>query len=321
MQVVGQKIVVLGTGGTLAGTAASASDNVGYAAAQVGIGELLARIPGLRKVDIEVEQVAQVDSKDMSFAVWRDLARRCAHALARDDVTGVVVTHGTDTIEETAYFLQAVLAPSKPVVLTCAMRPSTSLQADGPQNIVDAVRVASSPGAQGVVVVCAGVIHDARAVAKVHHYRLDPFASGDAGPIGYVEAGALRRVGEWPGPGLGASASRIDMLDASEWPRVEIVMNYAGADGALVRALVANGVDGIVVAGTGNGTIHHALSAALRDAAAAGVKVARTSRTAFGGVIAVDAEEFAATSLSPVKARVALLLELLSSKVPQAPAR
>ena len=120
------KIVVLGTGGTLAGAAATPGDNVGYKAAQFGIGELLARIPSLQGVPIESEQVAQVDSKDMTFAIWRDLAARCAHWLAQDDVAGIVVTHGTDTIEETSFFLQEVLAPAKPVVLTCAMRPSTA---------------------------------------------------------------------------------------------------------------------------------------------------------------------------------------------------
>ncbi len=178
--------MVLGTGGTIAGTAASAADNIGYTAAQLGIDELLAGVPQLRGHAIEAEQVAQLDSKDMDFATWQLLAARCAHWLSDDGVQGIVITHGTDTLEETAWFLQAVLNPSKPVVMTCAMRPATALTPDGPQNLLDAVAVASTRGARGVVAVCAGAIHSALDVRKVHTYRADAFGSGDAGVLGYV---------------------------------------------------------------------------------------------------------------------------------------
>jgi L-asparaginase len=298
-----RKIVVLGTGGTLAGAAPSAGDNVGYKAAQFGIGELLARIPSLQGVPIESEQVAQVDSKDMTFAIWRDLAARCAHWLEQDDVAGIVVTHGTDTIEETSFFLQEVLAPSKPVVFTCAMRPATAISPDGPQNIVDAITVASSKVARGVVVVCASVIHDARDVAKVHHFRIDPFSSGDDGPIGYVEDGKLRLVREFPPAGNARSVK-------ADWPRVEIVFSYAGANGSTVQSLVAGGVQGIVVATTGNGSVHRELMPALLDALAKGVKVLRATRCAEGGIIARPGDELPHTQLSPVKARIRLMLEL-----------
>src|SRR5438067_359079 len=156
------KVVVLGTGGTIAGTASDASDNVGYTAGQLSVAHLVRAVPALADVPIECEQVAQLDSKDMSHAVWRLLARRCAHHLGRDDVAGVVVTHGTDTLEETAWFLQRVLAPAKPIVMTAAMRPATALQSDGPQNLLDAVMVARTPGARGVAVVLAGRVHGAR---------------------------------------------------------------------------------------------------------------------------------------------------------------
>ncbi|MBT9527770.1 MAG: asparaginase, partial [Rhizobacter sp.] len=146
-------IVVLGTGGTIAGTSAVAGDNIGYTAAQIGVSQLVQAIPALSSVPLECEQVAQIDSKDMGFAIWRTLALRAAHHLARPEVTGVVVTHGTDTLEETAYFLQRVLEPAKPLVMTAAMRPATSPQADGPQNLLDAVRVAGHLGVQGVVAV------------------------------------------------------------------------------------------------------------------------------------------------------------------------
>jgi L-asparaginase len=303
----------LATGGTLAGKATTPGDNIGYSAAQVGIAEILAAIPALAGTPLVAEQVAQVDSKDMSFDIWRQLALRCAHWLAQDDVAGLVITHGTDTLEETAFFLQSVLAPAKPVVLTCAMRPATALAPDGPQNIIDALAVAAAEGAHGVVAVCAGTIHGARDVAKQHTYRLDAFSSGDAGPIGYVEEGRLRQLRGWPLPDAGAPALLGKFTAATRWPRVEIVMNYAGASGAMVQALVAQGVDGLVAAGTGNGTLHHELEAALLDAQSRGVKVLRATRCAQGRVLSpAEARLPDSNGLSPVKARIALMLELLA---------
>lgn len=298
------KIVVLGTGGTLAGTSAKPGDNVGYTAGQVGIADLVGAIPLLQGMPLETEQVAQVDSKDMTQAIWEKLASRCGHHLAREDVAGVVVTHGTDTIEETAFYLRQVIRSAKPVVLTCAMRPATALSPDGPRNIVDAVTVAGNEGAGGVVVVCAGVIHDARDVAKVHHYRLDPFSSGDAGPVGYVEEGRVRLARDWP--------SRAMVLRAGPGPvplqRVEIVFSHAGASREHVDALVRSGVQGIVVAATGNGTVHRELLAALLEARKKGVKVLRASRCAEGGIIARPGDELPAADVSPVKARILLML-------------
>jgi L-asparaginase len=313
-----QNIVILGTGGTIAGRAASASDNIGYTAAQVGIAELLAAIPGLAEAGtVLTEQVAQVDSKDMSFAVWARLAARVSHYLAQPDVQGIVITHGTDTLEETAFFLQALLAPAKPVVLTCAMRPATALAPDGPQNLLDSLAVARHAGAQGVVAVCAGVIHGAADIQKVHTYRLDPFSSGDAGPIGYVEEGQLRLVRNWPqadtGRAPGAAKSISSLAVPGAVPRVEIIMNHAGAGGAIVQALQAQGVQGLVVAGTGNGSLHHELEAALLTAQAAGVKVIRASRCFSGRVLSTPADSIPdSEGLSPVKARVKLILQLLA---------
>ena len=181
-----KKVVILGTGGTIAGLAGNASSNIDYTAGQVSVSALVGVVEGLNS-DIETEQVAQIDSKDMSFEVWVVLANRVQHHLSRSDVQGVVITHGTDTLEETAYFLQSVLRPSKPVVLTCAMRPASALAPDGPQNILDAVAVAKHNGAQGVVAVCAGSIHSASDVQKIHTYQLNAFGSGEAGLIGVVE--------------------------------------------------------------------------------------------------------------------------------------
>lgn len=311
-------LVILGTGGTIAGQAAQASDSIGYTAAQLGIDQLLACIPALAGPLI-TEQVAQIDSKDMDFAVWARLAARVNHFLAQPEVQGIVITHGTDTLEETAYFLQAVCQPLKPVVLTCAMRPATALAPDGPQNLLDAACVARHAGAQGVVAVCAGTVHSALDVQKTHTYKVDAFSSGDAGPIGYVEEGQLRLLRHWPQSypsrlGLGAGKPVNLPAAVADWPRVEIVMSYAGASGLVVEALLAQGVQGLVVAGTGNGTLHHALLAALRKAQAAGVKVVRATRCANGRVLSTPGDALAdSQGLSPVKARVALLLACLDT--------
>ena len=308
-----QKIVFLGTGGTIAGTAVNALDHTGYSAAQIGVHNLLSALPGLREGlgagRYVVEQVAQLDSKDMGFDVWAKLALRVAHHLAQDDVQGIVITHGTDTLEETAYFLQALLAPTKPVVLTCAMRPATALVPDGPQNLLDAVAVASSAGAHGVTVVCAGAIYGAEEVQKIHPYRLNAFSAGDAGPIGFVEQATLRLMRDWP---RGQVRPLVPELAVAAWPRVEIVTSYAGADGTVVRALLKAGVQGLVVAATGNGTVHQDLEAALLMAMEQGVKVVRATRCSEGRLLpGVNDALPAAPGLSPIKARIALMLALM----------
>ncbi len=322
----GGRLVVLGTGGTIAGRAAQAGDNVGYRAGEVGVAELVAAVPALRGLPLEAEQVAQLDSKDMGLAVWQALVRRVAVQLDRPDVRAVIVTHGTDTAEETAFVLHQVLQPVKPVVLACAMRPSTALLSDGPQNLADAAVVACHPGAGGVLLVCAGQVHGARDVAKVHPYRLNAFDSGDAGPIGCVEEGQVRvfRSAEFRGRDRrgdgthavgGAALARL--LEATALPRVELVASHADADGGIVRALLdqpspTRPLRGIVVAGTGNGTLHHALVDALNEARSRGVRVWLASRCAQGRVVPHPGLAFDASGLSPVKARLALALELLA---------
>jgi L-asparaginase len=174
--------------------------------------------------------------------------------------------------------------------------------------------VASVSGARGVVVVCAGTVHGAADVAKRHTYRLDAFSSGDAGPIGYVEERALRQLRPWPETPRDPAVLQRLPADAGAWPRVEIVMNHAGASGAVVEALVAQGVAGLVVAGTGNGSLHHELEAALLAAQGQGVCVLRSTRCAEGRVLATPHDTLPhAGALSPVKARISLLLELLAN--------
>lgn len=321
----GLKVVVLGTGGTIAGTAASATDNTGYLAAQQSIDALVAAVPALAAVALETEQVAQVDSKDMDAAIWQRLAERIHVHLQRRDIAGIVVTHGTDTLEETAYFLHRLLAPRRPVVLTAAMRPATSLQADGPQNLLDAVTVVRHSQARGVVAVMAGSVFAATDLRKLHTWRLDAFGSGDAGPLARIEDGQLRVFRPWPandrtpGTAIGgaAFAAAVMTSDPAGWPRVEIVMNHANADGRIVDALVAQGIDGLVLAGTGNGSVSVALEAAALQAWARGVQVLRASRCATGAVIGGDRADGAlqgAGTLSAAQARVELLLRLLQSR-------
>jgi len=301
--------MVLGTGGTIAGTAEAAADNIGYRAAQLGVAQLLTGVAAGSLV--ETEQVMQVDSKDMDSMLWQALAGRVAHHLARDEVGAIVITHGTDTLEETAYFLHRVLAPAKPVVLTAAMRPASALMSDGPQNLRDALALAQLPGAQGVLVVMAGQVFGAVGVRKAHSYQLDALSAGDAGPLGRIEEGRMRRFRAWP-EGSPLGLQRVQR-DPARWPRIEIVTSHAGADGAIVDALLALPVRGIVVAGTGNGSIHARLEAALRRAMAAGVAVWRCTRCAGGGVIAAGGDELPCTSdLTPVQARIELMLELLA---------
>ena len=312
-----KNVVVLGTGGTIAGTAATAADHTGYTAAQLGVQQLLGAVPGLQDAlqghTLVCEQVAQLDSKDMDHATWQALAVRCAHWLAQPDVRGIVITHGTDTLEETTWFLQTVLAPAKPVVLTCAMRPATALVPDGPQNLLDALTVVRDPLARGVLAVCAGSIHGAREVRKVHPYRLDAFSSGEAGPLGWVEQGQVRWAGRRaPGESAHPNATRALAGAVANWPWVAVLHSHAGADARQVQSLVSAGVKGIVLAGTGNGTVHKALLAALLEAQAKGVTVRLITRCAQGQIVGQPAAlQAAPAGLNSYKARISLMLDLL----------
>lgn len=310
-----QKIIVLGTGGTIAGSAARAGDNVGYRAGERPVQALLEPLAGLvlpPHLTLETEQVAQIDSKDADFAFWAALHARCAVHLADEAVAGIVITHGTDTLEETAWFLACTLQAHKPVVLTCAMRPASALVPDGPQNLSDAVLLACNAQAPGVSVVCAGAVHLPRHVQKLHPYRVDAFGSGDAGPAGWMEEGRLRLAHAWPGAAEAAFTKLPLPAEEAAWPWVEVVQSHAGASGAHVDALVQAGVRGLVVAATGNGTLHYRLEASLQAAQQAGVAVRVTTRCPFGQVVGSPSHGLPLTNgLSPVKARISLMLELM----------
>jgi L-asparaginase len=269
--------------------------------------------------------VLQVNSKDMVFAQWMLLAQRLQFHLARPEVVGVVVTHGTDTLEETAYFLHRLLpdlqSGAKPVVMTCAMRPASSSHADGPANLEDATAVACASASHGVLVVCAGRVHAGCHVQKVHPYRTDPFDSGEAGPLGYVEEGRIRFVSQVQP--LAMPRISLPLLSTVRVPRVEIVTSHSGAGGALVHDMLncldsaADRLRGIVVAGTGNASIHADLEGALQTASERGILVWRTSRCGYGKVVEAtlgESDTFKSPGLPPAKARIEMQLQLMAHR-------
>jgi L-asparaginase len=323
-----KKIVVLGTGGTIAGTAPNASDNVGYRAAQLPIGSLLNSVPALDAslgtLVLESEQIMQLDSKDVGPEHWRALAMQAQAQLARADVVGLVITHGTDTLEETAFFLAQVLPAQllnhKPVVMTGAIRPATSLAPDGPQNLRDSIAVCRDKAARGVLVAFAGMVHAAQYVQKIHPYRLAAFDSGEAGPLGLIEEGVVRWLHPCRALDVVGMPFQLEWLQSLVWPRVDLVLSHACANGAMVRALTKtpqlgdDAVGGIVVAGSGNGTIHKDLEDALLAAQAQGIRVIRSSRCTAGAIVQGPEQSDViarAAAPTPVKARIALMLDLM----------
>ena len=320
------RIALLTTGGTIAGAAASDSESLRYAAGALGGDALIRAVPALARIaQIETIAVASIDSKDADPAFWCVLTAAVRVARARDDIDGIVITHGTDTLEESAYWLDLMLGRGKPVVLTAAMRPATALSADGPANLFDAVTLAGDDSAcdKGVLVTLQNRIHAARDIVKVSSHALDAFASPTAGPLGWVQDG---RVGWSRQKTVTADASEATLIfenalmsrrfNASDLASVEVLAQYAGASPCLVDALINEGVQGIVIAGTGNGTINAAMMRALRRAVAAGIAVIRSSRAADVHVspnAAVDDETegfVASGTLNPFKARIRLMLAL-----------
>ena len=314
------RIAVLATGGTIAG-AEEAPGEGRYRAAALPVGALLEAVPQARELAaLEGEQVAQVASQDLTPADWIVLARR-ARARLEEGADGIVVTHGTDTLEETAFFLDLVLDAPQPVVVTGAMRPATGLSADGPRNLLDSVRVAGDPAARdrGVLVVLDESIHSARGVVKTNTSHVSTFQSPDLGAAGAIVGGRpvfFRRPGR-------AVRRPVDLGDAIDLPRVDVLYACAGMPSDLVAASLAAGARGLVLAGVGGGNAPREVIEALTEAARAGVPVVRSSR-AGSGFVARDVEIddsargfVAAGALGPAKARVLLALALLETADPE----
>ena len=309
-------VVVLATGGTIAGAAAS-DVQAGYTSGQVGVDQLLAAVPQAKKLAaMRGEQVANIGSQDMNDEVWLKLARRVNELVAMPDVDGIVISHGTDTIEETAYFLNLVVKTRKPIVLTAAMRPSTALSADGPLNFFNAVAVAAHKDAagRGVLVVVNDWIHGASSLTKTSTTAVQTFLSpvwGLVGTVAYGEAEFYR------GPvGRNTQDTEFPIEGITAMPRVDIIMAHENMDGALIDAAAAAGAKGIVIAGVGNGNMTKPALDALAAQAKKGVVCVRASRVATGRVgrnVEVDDDKLglvASLGLNPQKSRVLLRLAL-----------
>jgi L-asparaginase len=306
------QVVVLATGGTIAGAAPSPTDP-GYDPSKVSVDVLLEAVPELAKLArVRGEQIAQVASQDMTDVIWLKLAQRIGALLAKDDVAGVVVTHGTDTMEETAFFLHLVVRSEKPVVLTGAMRAGTSLSPDGPLNLFNAVGVAADPEARGrgVMLVMNDAVHGARRVTKSDSTGLGTFVSRNGGPLGRVYYGRARFHGR--PTRRHTAASEFSVEGRKELPRVDIVYAHANLRGDLIAAAAKAGTKGIVLAGVGNGNASAGALDALATVAKEGVAVVRSSRVGSGIVLRnheIDDDAFgfvAGDDLSPQKARILL---------------
>jgi L-asparaginase len=312
-------VVVLATGGTIAG-AASSDVQAGYSSGQVGVEQLLAAVPQAKKLArLTGEQISNIGSQDMNDEVWMKLANRVNQLLAMPDVTGVVITHGTDTIEETGYFLNLVVHSNKPVVLTASMRPSTALSADGPLNFYNAVAVAADKKAagRGVLVVVNDWIHGASSLTKTSTTAVQTFLSPLSGLIGTVAYGES----EWyRGPvGRNTTNSEFNVESNTTLPRVEIIMANENMDGAMINAAAAAGAKGIVIAGVGNGNMTASALEALAAQAKKGIVCVRSTRVTTGIVgrnveVKDDSLGFVASlGLNPQKSRVLLRLALLKT--------
>ena len=306
---------VLGTGGTISGLAEDAADVRGYTAGQVGVDALLAGVALPRAFQIQTQQVAQIDSKDMTWAVWLDLLDAVKQRLSAEDTQSVVITHGTDTMEETAYFLHLCLGElvrDHAVVLTGAMLPASAAQPDGPKNIADALCVAADPQSRGVMICMAGEVWSALEGQKLHGDRLDAFGARDGHALARVVDGQV----VWRSPAPAPSRWRVGHLRAQA-PWVEILASATQPAVRALDALRAAGLEGAVIATTGNGTVHDALQVAAEQAQASGLPVVRASRTAHGHIRDGHPNPLPAVGpLSPFKARVAMMVALASGLNP-----
>jgi len=316
-------VTIIATGGTIAGEAATSVQSA-YSSGQVGVEALIKAVPTLRKIaTVTGEQIANVGSQDISDEIWLKLAKRINELGKSSNVDGIVITHGTDTMEETAYFLHLVVKTRKPVVLTGSMRPSSALSADGPLNIFNAVAIAGDPAAagRGVMVTLNDQIHSAHDITKTNTTSVETFMSPFRGLIGTTSYGVNKY---FRGPFMKHTIdSEFDVDSATRLPRVDILYIYEDMPGDLVDASVKAGVQGIVIAGVGNGNMPKAVMDALSRAAQKGVVVVRASRVPTGYVgrnVEVDDDKLnfvAAEESNPPKARVLLRLALMKEKDPK----
>ena len=316
-------IGVLSTGGTIASKQDPAKG--GYSPALSGE-DLVAAVPAIKRLaQIQVEQVSNIGSPQITPEIWLRLAGRVNGLLARPEITGVVVTHGTDTLEETAYFLDLTLASNKPVILVGAQRPASDLDSDGPRNLLDAVRVAIEPEAagKGALIVMNGQINAARDVTKTNTSQVETFRGLEFGALGTVD---VEKVRFYRAP-LRRQTFTID--SQTQLGRVDIVMSYAGADGLLIQSLVRDkSVQGLVISGTGLGDVTGLMFEAIQEVRSQGIPVVISTRVPTGRVFPLSADKGSALALrqigcvladnlSPQKARVLLMLGLTKTRDPE----
>lgn len=313
-------IVILATGGTIAGAAATGTQSA-YTSGAVTIDAMLEAVPGIKDLaSIKGEQISNVGSQDMNFSIMLTLAKRCNALLADPAVTGIVITHGTDTMEETAFFLNLTVKSDKPVVLVGSMRPSTAVSADGPLNLYDAVAVAGDPNSRGrgVLVVMNDWIQGAHSLTKTSTTAVQTFMSPIRGIVGVSAYGKndFYNSPSWKH----TSTSEFDVSNVTVLPRVDILFAYADMSPDLIDASVANGAKGIVIAGVGNGNMNKLSLECAAKAAKKGVVVVRSSRVVTGTVgrnVEVNDDEMgfvASDELNPQKARILLTLALLNPR-------
>ena len=309
-------VYILATGGTIAGQGVS-STQTNYHAGGVAIQTLIDAVPAMTNIaNITGEQVVNIGSQDMTVDVWLTLANRINELLADPNVDGIVVTHGTDTMEETAYFLNLTVHSNKPVVITGAMRASTAISADGPLNLYNAVVTAATPesAGKGVLIVMNGIILDAHATVKMNTIDVQTFQAPNSGPLGYIfnskvfynDVTVKKHTDQ----------SVFDVTGLKELPKVGIVYSYADIDADVMKPFLDGGYKGIVHAGLGNGNYHKNLFPSLLEARKKGILVVRSSRcptgpTTLDNEVDDAAYQFVASQeLNPQKARILLMLAL-----------
>ncbi len=311
-------ITILATGGTIAGGGDSATQSQ-YTAGKLGVSSLVDAVPQLRQVaNIKGEQVVSIGSQDMNDRVWLQLAKKINAECSRTD--GFVITHGTDTMEETAYFLNLTTHCTKPVVMVGAMRPATALSADGPFNLYNAVITAAdkSSAGRGVLVVMNDIVLDARDVTKTSTTAVQTFQSPNYGTLGQIHNGKVDYQREALRP-----AARFDVNHLDSLPQVGIVYSYANASDIPAKAFVEARYQGIVSAGVGNGNMYHTILDTLASAAQNGIAVVRSSRVPTGATTRdaeIDDSKYgfiASGTLNPQKARILLQLALTQTRDPQ----
>lgn len=313
-------VVILATGGTIAGAGATGTQ-AAYKSGAVTIDAMIAAVPGIGDLaTIKGEQISNVGSQDMSMDIMLKLANRINELAKSDDVDGIVITHGTDTLEETAFFLNLTVKTDKPVVMVGSMRPSTAVSADGPLNLYNAVGVAADPKARGrgVLVVMNDWIHAAHSLTKTSTTAIQTFMSPLRGLVGVANYGKndFYSSPTWKH----TTQTEFDVAKVSKLPRVDIIFASADMSPDLIDAAAANGAKGIVIAGVGNGNMNKASVTAAANAVQKGVVVVRSSRVATGVVgrnVEVNDDELgfiASDELNPQKARILLMLALMKQR-------